>query len=300
MRTALIIAAAAAAAFAATAARAAPPAPNAGPASPANTYGQHLLNQAMRENKGVIIMMMHVTPPGSKGNVVVASNIGRFGKKADPDDMEVITTGKSRLEINKAGDHFEVEEVLKDVSGDTIGALGVVWPYKPGDDQQAHRRQAEAIRDKLARRILHAGNLVDRWPYDPHFDDDSYAQALVDRTMAAHPEIKVLAIHATPPGSKTNVILGSNIGRIGKKADEDDLRVIDKGATNKEVSENGKRFEAELPLNDAHGRRIGALGVVLAYRAGEDKAALVAHAEKIRDEIAAHIASPASLVGKAS
>ncbi len=266
----------------------------------ANGYGQHLLTQALAENPGVIIMMMHVTPPGTKDNVVIASNIGRYGKVADPDDMEVITTGKSRLEINPKGDHFEVEEVLKDVSGDTIGALGVVWNYKPGDDQQAHRVQAEAIRDKLARRILHAGNLVDAWPYDPKFNDKTYAQALVDKTFAAHPELKVLAIHATPPGSKTNVILGSSIGRIGKKADEDDLRVIQKGATNKEIAENGKRFEAELPLNDAKGKRIGALGVVLAYKAGDDKEALVAQAIKIRDEIAAQIASPAALVRKTS
>ena len=294
MKAALILAAAA---LAASATRAAEPA---APVIAPDNYGNHLIKQALAENPAVIIMMMHVTPPGAKDNVVVASNIGRLGKKGDPDDMEVITTGKSRLEVNAAGDHFEVEEVLKDVSGDTIGALGVVWPYRKGDDQQAHRRQAEAIRDKLARRILHAGNLTDRWPYDPHFADDTYAQKLVDETLAAHPEIKVLAIHATPPGSKANVILGSNIGRIGKTADEDDLRVIEKGATNKEVAENGKRFEAELPLNDARGKRIGALGVVLAYKAGDDKEALTAHAEQIRDEMARRIASPAALAATAS
>jgi hypothetical protein len=293
MRAAVILAAT----LAASAAHAAEPKPA---PSLANSYGQHLLNQALAENPGVVIMMMHVTPPGSKDNVVVASNIGRYGKKADPDDVEVITTGKSRLEVNPKGDHFEVEEVLKDVSGDTIGALGVVWNYKAGDNQQAHKAQAEAIRDKLARRILHAGNLVDPWPYDPMFNDKTYAQALVDKTFAAHPELKVLAIHATPPGSKTNVILGSSIGRIGKKADEDDLRVIQKGAINKEIAENGKRFEAELPLNDAKGKRIGALGVVLAYKAGDDKEALVAQAIKIRDEMAAQIASPAALVRKTS
>ena len=49
----------------------------------ATGYGQHLLNQALAENPGVIIMMMHVTPPGSKDNVVIASNIGRYGKKAE-------------------------------------------------------------------------------------------------------------------------------------------------------------------------------------------------------------------------
>ena len=298
MRAALFLAAAALAAGAA--AHSEEPAKGPHAAITANTYGQHLLTGAVAANPQVLVMAMHVTPPGSKTNVIVASNIGRLGKVADEDDLRVITSGQPNLEVNKAGDRFEVEEVLKDVDGETIGALGVVFPYKAGDDKQARRAQADAIRDKLARRIAHAGNLLDRWPYDPHVSDHTFAQALVDHTLEAHPEILILAVHATPPGSKTNVIMGSNIGRIGKKADEDDLRVIEKGETNKEVNDTGKRFEAELPLNDAHGKRIGALGVVFAYQSGEDKEALVARAVKIRDEMAAKIASPATLARKAS
>jgi hypothetical protein len=288
MRIALLVATALAAACAAHAAEPAK-------AVAANTYAQHLVDQAVKANPQVLVMAMHVTPPGAKDNVIVASNIGRLGKVADADDLQVITSGQSKLEVNKAGDRFEVETPLKDVGGETIGALGVVFPYHAGDDRQARRAQAEAIRDGLARRIAHAGNLMDRWPYDPKVSDRTLAQALVDRTMQAHPEILILAIHSTPPGSKVNMITGSNIGRIGKPADEDDLRVIEKGATNKEVNETGKRFEAELPLNDARGRRIGALGVVFAYHPGEDKEALVARARKIRDEMAAKIASPAAL-----
>ena len=39
-------------------------------------------------------------------------------------------------------------------------------------------------------------------------------------TVARYPEILVLAMHVTPPKSTDNVIIASNIGRIGKKADE--------------------------------------------------------------------------------
>jgi len=53
--------------------------------------------------------------------VIIASNIGRIGKKADEDDMRVIETGKPNLEVNKKGDHFEVELVMQDQSGKTIG-----------------------------------------------------------------------------------------------------------------------------------------------------------------------------------
>ena len=46
----------------------------------------------------------------------------------------------------------------------------------------------------------------------------TYGQHLVDVTLAYHPELSILAMHATPPGGKTNVIVASNIGRNGKPA----------------------------------------------------------------------------------
>jgi hypothetical protein len=264
-----------------------------------NSYGHHLIETELARHPNVVVMAMHAVPPGTETNVIVASNIGRLGKPADADDLQVTHSGQAKLSVNAAGDHFEALEPLKDLDGQVIGALGVVFRYKAGDDKARDVAEAEAIRDRLSHKISHAGNLLDAWPYDPKFTARTHAQELVEATMARHPEIRILAIHATPPGGKTNVILGSNIGRIGKAADEDDLRVIDKGETNREVNDTGRRFEAELPLNDAKGHRIGALGVVLGYHAGDDKEALVRHAEQIRDELAAKIASPAALARKA-
>ena len=259
-----------------------------------NSYGHHLIQQQLAGHPKVAVMAMHAKPPGYDQSVIVASNIGRLGKPADADDQQVAATGQTKVSVNKAGDRLEVLEPLEDVAGETIGALGVVFRYRAGDDQKARQAEAVAIRDRMAHRIAHAGNLLDPWPYRAQFNDRTFAQALVDKTLARHPEVIILAAHATPPGSKTNVIVGSNIGRIGKEADEDDLRVIEKGETNREV--NGRRFEAELPLNDAHGRRIGALGVVFRYRPGDDKEALVRAAEKIRDSMAREIVSPAALM----
>lgn len=264
------------------------------PALIENSYGHHLIQQQLAAHPKVAVMAMHAKPPGYEGAVIVASNIGRLGKPADADDQQVAATGQTKISVNKAGDRLEVLEPLKDVAGETIGALGVVFRYKAGDDQKARETEAVAIRDRMAHRIAHAGNLLDPWPYRAQFNDRTFAQALVDKTLARHPDVIILAAHATPAGSKTDVIVGSNIGRIGKEADEDDLRVVEKGETNREV--NGRRFEAELPLNDSRGRRIGALGVVFNYREGDDKEALVREAEKIRDEMAKEIASPAALM----
>jgi hypothetical protein len=253
----------------------------------ANSYARHLIAAEMAHHPEVASISVTATPPGAKAAVLVASSSGKFGAAAGAEDA-AIAAGATQVK------GASVLTPLKDCEGSAIGALSVTFKGK------ADAKAAEVVRDHMARRIAHAGNLLDPWPYDPKFSDRTAAQALVDKTLAAHPEVIILAIHATPPGAKTDVILGSNIGRIGKKADEDDLRVIEKGAINREVNDTGRRFEAEIPLNQADGKRIGALGVVFRYHAGEDKEALVKKAEAIRDTMAKEITSPAALVRKPS
>jgi hypothetical protein len=105
-------------------------------------YAQKLLDETLARHKDVVIMAMHVTPPGKSDNVIIASNIGRIGKKADEDDMRVIETGKPNLEVNKKGDHYEVELVMQDVSGKTIGAIGIVFNYEKGREAE-YQKNAE-------------------------------------------------------------------------------------------------------------------------------------------------------------
>jgi hypothetical protein len=116
-------------------------------------YAQKLVDEALTKHPEVVIIAMHVAPPHKTDYVIIASNIGRIGKKADEDDMRVIETGKSNLEINKAGNHFEVELVLQDQSGKTIGAAGIVFNYKPGDDKAKFEKTAEQIRDEWKAQI---------------------------------------------------------------------------------------------------------------------------------------------------
>ena len=267
--------------------------------APPKIYAQHLVDLALAAHPDVVVLAIHATPPHASDNVIVASNIGRIGKKADDDDLHVIATGESKLEVNKAGDRFEVEEPLRDVSGETIGAIGVVFRYAKGDDTQPDQRVAAEIQSFFQRHVLSTANLMDPYPYATEFTPDNAAQALVDKTMARHPELLVLGMHVTLPGGRGNVILGSNIGRIGKKADEDDMRVVNTGKSNYEVSENGKRYEVELVLEDASGHNIGALGTVFRYTSTGDKPALNALAEKIRDEMAREIPTASALLAKA-
>ena len=111
-------------------------------------FAQKLVDQTLAKHKDVVIMALHVTPLGKTENVIIASNIGRIGKKADEDDMRVINTGKPNLEVNKKGDHYEVELVLQDQSGKTIGAAGIVFNYEKGKEAE-FQKNAEMIRDEM-------------------------------------------------------------------------------------------------------------------------------------------------------
>ncbi len=253
--------------------------------TPAKIYAQELVDETVAKHPEVVVLAMHVTPPNSADNVIIASNIGRIGKKADEDDLRVIQTGKPNLEVNKTGDRFEVELPLQDVSGNTIGAIGVVFPYKVGDDKSALQKKAEKIRDELRRRTSNVANLMEPADWDPQIPKNTYAQELVEETLAKHLDLLILAMHVTPPNSSDNVIIASNIGRIGKKADEDDLRVIQTGKPNLEVNKTGDRFEVEMVLWDGSGKTIGALSTVFPYKAGDDKSELQKKGEKIRDDL---------------
>jgi hypothetical protein len=114
-------------------------------------YAQQLLDDSLTRHKDVVIMAMHVTPPGKTENVIIASNIGRIGKKADEDDLRVIETGKPNLEVNKKGDHYEVELPMQDQSGKTIGAIGIVFNYVKGKETE-FQKKAEEVRDEIKQR----------------------------------------------------------------------------------------------------------------------------------------------------
>jgi len=102
----------------------------------------------MRRTQTSWLERLLVTPPGKTENVIIASNIGRIGKKADEDDMRVVETGKPNLEVNKKGDHFEVELVLQDQSGKTIGAVGIVFMYEKGKEAE-FQKKAEQVREEM-------------------------------------------------------------------------------------------------------------------------------------------------------
>ena len=115
-------------------------------------YAQKLIEDALANHPEVILIAIHAQPPGHK-NLIVASNFGRIGKIGDEDDLRCIRTGRSNLELNSTGKHFEDELALLDSSGKTIGALGVVFNYKAGNDKASLARIAEQVRDEMKAKL---------------------------------------------------------------------------------------------------------------------------------------------------
>ena len=258
---------------------------------PLKGYGQELVDEVMAKERGLLVVVMHVSPPGTATYPIIASNIGRIGKVADEDDMRVISTGKTNLEVAHGGARFEVEMPMRDLAGNTIGALGIVFPYRSGANKAELEKRAVSIRDWLARRTLDAASLVEPYPLEPLATTRTHAQKLVDATFARHPEIDLLAVRARPPKGRDYAIVASSFGRIGMKADE-----LVSAQPRAGTQSGGKRYEVELPLLDAKGAAIGALAIGWPLRKGDDEKTFLSRAEQIRDELRPGIATLENLV----
>ena len=117
---------------------------------------QKLVDDALAKHPEVILMAIHAGAPKYD---IIASNFGRLGKLGDEDDLRCIHTGKKNLEVDKTGTHYEVEFPLKDKAGKTVGAVGVVFNYKQGDDKKANEAIADAIAQEMTAHIPNAAAL---------------------------------------------------------------------------------------------------------------------------------------------
>lgn len=128
--------------------------------APERIDAQELVNEPVATHPNLLVVVMHVTPPGASQNVIIASNIGRIAKKADAEDRKVTDTGETVAKVSRNGDRSEVDLVLHDASRSGIGALAIVFPDLFGDEPQQFVKAAEAIRDEVGNRIPDVASLV--------------------------------------------------------------------------------------------------------------------------------------------
>ena len=133
-------------------------------------------------------------------------------------------------------------------------------------------------------------------PWVKASDNKILAQVVVNDTMAAHPDLLVIGLHTVAPGAKDETMIASNLDRIGKKDDDDDIAVATERKTilAPNLKESNK-FEVQVPLMDSEGNVIGAAGLVFKYKAGDDELDLHARALAIRAEMAKRFANKDAL-----
>ena len=234
---------------------------------PGKAYAQELVDRTVARHPGLLAVTLHATPSGGGEPVMIASTIGRIGHPA-------------------GGRRVDVALPLLDTTGIVVGTLGLSWLRRHDTDEAAVERDAVAIRDQLARSILNARNLLERYPFVSGATTKTKAQRLVDEIVAREPsDLRAVTLRGFSGGQL--MILGSTFGRHGKKADEDDMKVLHATEPQTGLHVDGRRFNVDISLRDAAGKPMGTLTVGYAYRKGDDTQALVARALALRKQIEA-------------
>jgi len=118
-------------------------------------YAQKLVEEAMASNPGVQKMGLHVNPPNSQDNVVIANNIpSKIGKKSSAKDLGVMTSGKSTVEkVNGTSPFYDLALPLRDAAGKSIGMIVMEIRGTAAKDEADALHQAESITDAMQQRI---------------------------------------------------------------------------------------------------------------------------------------------------
>jgi hypothetical protein len=104
---------------------------------------------------------MHVTPPGKSDNVIVACNLPeRIGQKSDPEDLQAMKTGEPV--VLKEGKNFDITLPLHDSAGNTIGAIGLTFPPRAGEQKKDAARRARGMAREIEEQIPSAARLFEQ------------------------------------------------------------------------------------------------------------------------------------------
>ena len=115
-------------------------------------------------------------------------------------------------------------------------------------------------------------------------NDFKQAQTLIDKTMAAHPEIIRLTIHAVPKGQTQSRIIACNLReKLGKLDDPEDLEVVKTKKTI--VLKEGDNLDVTTPILDKAGNAIAATGITLKGLNGNNEQRLTEKAKAIAAEL---------------
>ena len=117
------------------------------------TYAQKLVDNLFEKRQDIVSLGIHVTPPGSSDNVIIASNVkSKLGKKSSEPDMLVMTSGNPLVQ-QKPDNVYDIVLPLYERSGKTIGIVGMNLRCKAGESEASALIRARSIVDGLKKQI---------------------------------------------------------------------------------------------------------------------------------------------------
>ncbi len=126
-------------------------------ASASYPRAQVLADQVIARNPDMLDAIMHVSPTPDAPNIVIAAHLQKAnGEASGEDDLGVARTGAPLVEVQKDGVRLGILMQMRDARHHPIGALGLMYPYKPGDDVEAAVRRSFAIRARSRPVSYHA------------------------------------------------------------------------------------------------------------------------------------------------
>jgi hypothetical protein len=283
--------------------------------APTKTYAQRLVELTAASHPELEVLAMHVTAPGSGDNTIIASNVPSIlGHKSDEDDIRVMTTNVPLAAPAKKNNLFEVLVPLHDVSGRTIGTLGMVFRSKHADHGNNFTRSpyrnsllgagqgnefleiGTELRDQLQNIIPSIDTLFEPFIVAAS-PSDNLAMQLTIKMLSRHPDLWVLAFHVTPPGEKVNRIIAINVPKfLGATSEEVEEELSKNGNTLLEAFRKTHRVETHVPLRAVDGSLIGTLATVYLWQKETDTADMLARTIALRDELQKEIPNLASLM----
>ena len=121
---------------------------------------QQLLENALKSHPEVSGLELSATPPGKKGCVTIASTDPKdINEKCDKDESLPIETGKPFVEKEKDG--YDVTVRLEDLTGKVVGALGMDFKPKPGQEKAEVVKMAEEIARQIKEQIPNKAGLFE-------------------------------------------------------------------------------------------------------------------------------------------
>jgi len=255
-----------------------------------------LVNETLLQNGNISTLSIALPNPTTKQNRVVASsNAATIGSEADTDDLKVLADNRPVTTPDVANQRCQAAVPLHDVSNVTIGVLRISFK-SPGQAEAECVRQAELLRDDLARVIPSAHVLFDPFIVASS-SSDVLAQRLTIETLTKYPDVLVLAFHVTAPGETTNRVVGINQPKfLGRASDEVDQDIAKTGKTIVQVIPSTHRMEVHMPLRAADGSLVGTLVTVYLWRQETDAPELISRSMKIRDELRGRIPNLTALL----